>query len=112
VTLRPWFEAQKKERRFVCTVSRVLFGHCSVRLHLSRFRIVEDLMCLCAGDYETVDHLIWHCERFRLEKHRVIDAPAALNVSIGTHIRDSCSLKKWCAVKCCLDFRRRFGTKL
>jgi hypothetical protein len=40
------------------------------------------------------------CERFRLERHRLIDALAALNVSIGIPIRDLCALKKWCAVKC------------
>jgi hypothetical protein len=32
--------------------------------------------------------LIWHCERFRLERHRLIDALAAPNVSIGIPIRD------------------------
>jgi hypothetical protein len=106
MTLRPWFEGQKEERSFVCTVSRVLSGHCSVRSHLGRFRIVEDLMCVCAGDYETVDHFIWHCERFRL------DALAALNVSIETPISDLCALKKWCPVKCCLHFLRGFGIKL
>jgi hypothetical protein len=58
VTLRPRFEGQKDERRIVCIVSRVLSGHCFVRSHLGRFRIVEDLMCVCAGDYEAVDHLI------------------------------------------------------
>jgi hypothetical protein len=63
---------------FVCTVSRGSSGHCSVRSHLGIFRIVEDLMCVFAGDYETVDHSIWHCERFRLERHRFIDAVAAL----------------------------------
>jgi hypothetical protein len=47
VTLRPWFEGQKEEESFVCTVSRVLSGHCSVRSHLGRFRIVEGLMCVC-----------------------------------------------------------------
>jgi hypothetical protein len=104
VTLRPLFEGQKEERRFVCTVSRVLSGHCSVRSHLGRFRTVEDLTCVCAGDYETRDHLIWHCERFRLEKPRLIDALAAMNISIGIPIRDLCALKKWCAVKCCMDF--------
>jgi hypothetical protein len=87
-------------------------GHCSVRSHLGSFRILEDLMCVCAGDYETVDHLIWHCERFRLERHRLIDELAALNVGIGIPIRDLCALKKWCAVKCCLDFLRGFGIKL
>jgi hypothetical protein len=86
-------------------------GFCSVQSHLGRFRIVEDLMCMCAGDYETVDHLIWHYERFRLERHCLIDALAALNVSFGIPIRDLCALKKCCAVKCCLDFLREFGIK-
>jgi hypothetical protein len=36
VTLQPWFEVQKEERRLVCTVSRVLSGHCSVGSHLGR----------------------------------------------------------------------------
>jgi hypothetical protein len=45
--------------------------------------MVEDLICVCAEDYETVDHLIWQCERFRVERHCLIDALAALNVSIG-----------------------------
>jgi hypothetical protein len=44
------------------------------------------------GDYETLDHLIWHSERFRLERHRLIDALAALYVSIGIHIRDLCEV--------------------
>jgi hypothetical protein len=51
VKLRPWFEGQKEERSFVCTVSRVLSAHCFVGSHLGRFRIVEDLMCVCASDY-------------------------------------------------------------
>jgi hypothetical protein len=77
-------------------VSRVLSGHCSVRSHLGRFRIVEDLMCVCTGEYETVGHLVWHCERFRLERHRLIDALAALNVSIGIGIpiRDLCGIEE------------------
>jgi hypothetical protein len=49
VTLWPWFEGPKEEeRRFVSNVSRVTSGHCSVRSHLGRFRIVEDLMCVCS----------------------------------------------------------------
>jgi hypothetical protein len=93
-------------------VGRVLSGHCSVRSHLGRFQIIEDLMCVCAGDYETEDYLIWHCERFQLERHRLIDALAVLNVSIRISIRYLCALKKWCAMKCCLDVLRGFGIKL
>jgi hypothetical protein len=87
VTLWPWFEGQKEELSFVCTVSRVLSGHCSVRLHLGRFRIDEDLMCMCVCD-ETLDHLIWHCKRYWLERHHLIDALAALKVSIGMCIEE------------------------
>jgi hypothetical protein len=69
-------------------------------------------MCLCAGDNETLDHLIWHCEKFWLERHRLNGAFATLNVSIGILIRDLCALKKWCVVKCCLDLFRGFEIKL
>jgi hypothetical protein len=69
-------------------------------------------VCVCAGDYATVDHLIWHCERLRLERHRFIVVLAALNMSIGIPFRDLCALKNWCAVKCCLDFLSGFGIKL
>jgi hypothetical protein len=87
-------------------VSRVLSGHCSVRSHIGICisNCLRSDVGVCAGDYETVGHLIWHCERFRLERHRLIDAFAALNVIIQVLIRDLCALKKWCAVKCCLDF--------
>jgi hypothetical protein len=42
VTLRPWFEGQKEERSFVCTVSRVLSGHllCSIASRLKWLRSV------------------------------------------------------------------------
>jgi hypothetical protein len=78
---------------------RVLSRHCFVRSHLGRFRIVECVMYVCVGDSETVDHLIWHCERFWLERHRLIDALATLNMSIGIPIRDLRALKKWTSLE-------------
>jgi hypothetical protein len=113
VTLRPWFRA--KRRREVLFALRqgfyldiALFDRIFVDFELLKIWCV----CMCAGDYETVDHLIWHCERFRLERHRLIDALAALNVSIEIPIRDLCALKKWCIVKCCLDSLRGIGMNL
>jgi hypothetical protein len=48
--------------------------HSSGWSHLDRFGIVEDPMCVCLKDYETMGHLTWHCERFGSERHRLIDA--------------------------------------
>jgi hypothetical protein len=62
VSLRLWFEGQSEDRKFLSTVSRMISGHCTARSHLSRFRIVEEAICVCLKDYDTVDHLIWHCE--------------------------------------------------
>jgi hypothetical protein len=73
-------------------------GHSSVWSHLDRFRIVEDPMCVCLKDYEIVDHLIWHCERFGSETH--IDTLSELDVLHGTPVRDLCGVQMWSAIKC------------
>jgi hypothetical protein len=94
VSLRPWFEGQKEERSIVTSVSRIMSGHSSVRSHWDRFGIFEGPMCVCRQDDETVDHLIWHCERFGPERHRLIDALSELNVLHGTPVWDVCGLRK------------------
>jgi hypothetical protein len=50
----------------------------------------EGAMCVCLQDYETVDHLIWHCERFGSERHRLVDALFELVVLHVTPVRDLC----------------------
>jgi hypothetical protein len=92
----------------LCFSKILYFGDGFVRSHLDRFEIVEDPMCVCLKDYETVDHLIWHCERFGSERHRLIDALSELDVLHGTSVRDLCGLRKWSAIKCCLDFLGSF----
>jgi hypothetical protein len=46
VFLRPWFEDQREDRKFVSTVSRIKSGYCTARSHLGRFRIVEGAICI------------------------------------------------------------------
>jgi hypothetical protein len=69
-------------------------------------------MCVCLRDYETVDHLIWHCGRFEAETRRLTDALTALDVQLGTPVRDLCSQKKWRAMKCCLVFLESLGIRI
>jgi hypothetical protein len=70
VSVWPWFENHMKNGKFVSTVSRIMSGHCAARSHFSRFGIVEGVMCVCLGDYETVDHLIWHCGDRKVPSNR------------------------------------------
>jgi hypothetical protein len=80
-------------------------GHCAARSHLSRSGIVEEAMCICLGDYETVDHLIWHCGRFETEKRR-------LDEQLGIPVRSLSAQKKWRAMKCCLNFLGSLGIRI
>jgi hypothetical protein len=68
VSLRPWFEEWRAERKLITTVSRIITGHCGVRAHLKRFSIVDGSMCVCLEDHKTVDHIIWKCSRFSSQR--------------------------------------------
>jgi hypothetical protein len=45
VSVKPWFDGQAEEGRFVTTISRVMSDHCLIQAHLERFRVVEDPIC-------------------------------------------------------------------
>jgi hypothetical protein len=70
-------------------------GHCSIRAHLDRFRIVGDPICVCMMNYETVDHIIWECSRFEVERRQLLLGLAAVNVVefIGQEKTDRLSLR-------------------
>jgi hypothetical protein len=98
VSLRPWFEEWRTERKLITTVSRIILGHCGVRAHLKRFSIVDGSMCVCLEDHETVDHIIWKCSCFLSQR--------------GDPIRDLCAQLNWKALKKCFMFFGECGVKM
>jgi hypothetical protein len=110
ITTKPWFNEIQEERGFVSTVSRIITGHTSsVRSHLNRFRIVDDPLCVCRENYETVDHLLWECSRY--DRQSVILELSLHNINLGTPIRDICALKKWDLLKKCYSFFKNCNIK-
>jgi hypothetical protein len=77
----------------VRTISRVLSGHSSIRAHLERFKIVGDPICVCMMNYETVDHIIWECSRFKIVRRQLLMGIAAMNKE-GIPMRDLCAFQK------------------
>jgi hypothetical protein len=73
VLVKPWFDGQAEERSFVTTISRVISGH----------RIVGDPICVCMMNYATVDHFIWECSRFEVERHQLLLGHATVNKKEG-----------------------------
>jgi ribonuclease HI len=97
IQTKPWFADIQEERGFVSTISRIMTGHSSVRSHLHRFNIVDNPICVCQENYETVDHLLWECSR--CDRQSVIDELTLHNIDFGTPIRDICAQRKWDALK-------------
>jgi hypothetical protein len=78
-----------RRRSFATTISRVMSGHCSIRVHLERFKIVVGT-----------------------RRSQILMGLVALNKEEGTPIRDLCALQKWAALKLWHRFLREYGMKI
>jgi hypothetical protein len=84
----------------LCTVPRVLSVHCSVRSHLGRFRIVEDLMCACRWLWDSgpLNLALWKIPVGKTSSHWcACRADWEYWDPLSWFV--CCALKKWCAVK-------------
>jgi hypothetical protein len=111
ISVKPWIDGQAEERGFLTTISRVMSGHCSIRAHLKRYRIIGDPICVFMMNYEMVDHIIWEFSTFEVERRQLLLGLAAANIKEGTQIWDLCALQKWAALRFCLRFLREWGLK-
>ena len=40
----------------------VLTGHGMTKAYLHRFHLSEDAKCKCGNEYQSMDHILFHCE--------------------------------------------------
>jgi hypothetical protein len=71
---------------------------------MSHFGIVDEAICVCPEDYETVDHIIWNCPRFQEQRYRLLTVLHADEVGYETPLRDLCGQLKWRAMRECVAF--------
>jgi hypothetical protein len=81
IATKPWFNEIQEERGVKL----------AVRSHLNRFQIVDDPLCECQHNYETVDHILWECSRY--DRESVVSGLSQLSIDFGTPIRDICAQK-------------------
>ena len=46
----------------------IVTGHCTLRSYYYRFKIIDDLKCICNMGPQTLDHLLWECELLRKQR--------------------------------------------
>jgi hypothetical protein len=49
-------------------VTTIMSGHGNIRSYLHRLKISDSPECPCKQDIQTVDHLIFQCERLKYER--------------------------------------------
>ena len=50
------------------SVTTIMSGHGNVQSYLHRLKFIGNLECPCKQDIQTVDHLIFQCERLKNER--------------------------------------------
>jgi hypothetical protein len=88
VSFMPWFRRFDSDRVIISMINRIMANFSCLRSHLGRISIVENPMCVCSRDYETVDHVLWGCERFDAKRPQLWMALRLTDTEWGTLIRD------------------------
>lgn len=66
---KPWYHKLKgMSRSFIVTMNRMRFGHCQVKSHLYRLKMVNTSLCDCGVEEETLDHLVLRCGKHNIAR--------------------------------------------
>jgi hypothetical protein len=49
-------------------LSTIVTGHGKLKSYFHRFKIIDDLTCLCKKSPQIADHLLWQCELLRKQR--------------------------------------------
>jgi ribonuclease HI len=105
ISLSPWFrDITDEDRNYIVTLSRILTNHTRTRNHLNRIQIVDDPICVCSENYETVDHILWQCSRFASEREQLKTSLESQEDSFATPIRDLLGQRKFDVLRDCMQF--------
>ncbi|XP_026481355.1 uncharacterized protein LOC113388168 [Ctenocephalides felis] len=64
VSQTTWFKNDTSSRKFVSTITRLRLGHTMCKIHLWRLGIIQDYICQCGDEPETIDHMFWECRMY------------------------------------------------
>jgi ribonuclease HI len=103
----PWFVKLKAERQTITTINRIISNHTCLKPHLHRIGIIDAQVCECGEDYETVDHVLWSCGRFRQERLHLMAKLLQLGCPSNIPIRDLIGGRHWNGLRACCSFFKK-----
>jgi ribonuclease HI len=109
---KPWFTKLEAERRVITAINRMISNHTCLNTHLYRIGIKDSQLCPCNEDYETLDHVMWACVRFRTERRHMVSELARLDIPIYVPVRDLLGGRYWKGLQICCSFLKKCGLSI
>ncbi|XP_076547400.1 uncharacterized protein LOC143305952 [Osmia lignaria lignaria] len=70
---RPWFyKISGFDRKFLTRMNRLRLNHFNFGESLFRKNLVESKECVCGNQEESLEHVIWECDRFMLDRLNLV----------------------------------------
>ena len=69
---KPWFYNFNFSRKGISTVNRIRSDHTSLNSSLFRCKIVNNNMCNCGLEPDSIEHIFWQCNLYSRERQKMI----------------------------------------
>jgi ribonuclease HI len=111
VCLEPWFKKFAADRHTICLINRMMSNHTCTKVHLNRINVINEKICQCGDDYETLDHILWGCARYANERNQMLTDLSVVGALPDTPIRDMLGCKHWRGLLVICSFLKRCNQK-
>lgn len=78
---KPWFSKLNTERYFVTLINRIKANHLNLNESLTRKGYIEHARCDCGCECESLQHLIWRCNKYDEERIKMDTELRVANVT-------------------------------
>jgi ribonuclease HI len=109
---KSWFTKLKADRQVISTINRMISNHTCLNTHLHRIGIKDSQLCQCEEDYQTLDHVLWACVRFRADRRSMISELVRLDTPIYVPVRDLLGGQYWKGLQLCCSFLKKCGLSI
>ena len=101
----PWFRDKCLSRKQITFINRIRSGHYQLKSHLLRMHIMEEDECECGQGKESLEHIVWECNRLNSNtRNNFVNYIADLNLEVNQNIQKMVILQETTTSLRLLDF--------
>ena len=108
----PWFAGKNLNRNFISTFSRIRANHYNLAASLARIKIVSSPTCQCGMADEDINHVLWQCSLYDIQRSKLIKGLRKLNHLLPLNIESIVSKPQITVCLAIFSFIKACGLKI